>query len=113
MRNQDHPLLHVQPPAPQVWARRRPLVWVGRNGSHIVELHGYRGTGGIAWPAHATLAERAECCVRTVQRALEAARELGLVSWTARRLRAGWRPTRFLARGPRRRPGSQPRSRRP
>src|SRR4051812_47163361 len=60
----------------------------------LLELHGYRGPGGIAWPAHATLAERAECCVRTVQRALEAARELGLVSWTARRLRAGWRSLR-------------------
>src|SRR3954469_25379712 len=60
----------------------------------LLELHGYRGSGGIAWPAHSTLAERAECCVRTVQRALEAARELGLVSWTARRLRAGWRSLR-------------------
>src|SRR4051794_9972108 len=60
----------------------------------LIELHGYRGPGGIAWPAHTTLAERAECCVRTVQRALEAARELGLVSWTARRLRAGWRSLR-------------------
>jgi hypothetical protein len=60
----------------------------------LLELHSYRGAGGIAWPAHATLAERAECCVRTVQRALEAARDLGLVSWTARRLRAGWRSLR-------------------
>src|SRR3954469_42956 len=60
----------------------------------LIELHAYRGAGGIAWPAHSSLAERAECCVRTVQRALEAARELGLVSWTARRLRAGWRSLR-------------------
>src|SRR3954463_14735758 len=60
----------------------------------LLELHGYRGTGGIAWPAHASLADRAECCGRTVQRALEVARELGLVSWTARRLRAGWRSLR-------------------
>src|SRR3954454_17561519 len=60
----------------------------------LLELHGYRGPGGIAWPAHETLADRAECCVRTVQRALEVARELGLVSWTARRLRAGWRSLR-------------------
>src|SRR3954465_4707639 len=60
----------------------------------LIELHAYRGRGGTAWPAHATLAERAACCVRTVQRALEAARELGLVSWTARRLRAGWRALR-------------------
>jgi hypothetical protein len=29
----------------------------------LIELHSYRGPGGIAWPAHATLAERAECCV--------------------------------------------------
>jgi hypothetical protein len=60
----------------------------------LIELHGYRGPGGIAWPAHATLAERAACCVRTVQRALEVARDLGLVSWSARRLRAGWRSLR-------------------
>src|SRR3954454_18393010 len=60
----------------------------------LLELHGYRGTGGIAWPAHATLAERAECCVRTVQRALEAARELGLVSWSHRRRLVGGRSVR-------------------
>jgi hypothetical protein len=29
--------------------------------------------------------------VRTVQRALQAARGLGLVEWTERRIRAGWR----------------------
>lgn len=44
-----------------------------------------------AWPAHETLAERAGCSVRTVQRALEDGRRLGLVSWTERRIRAGWR----------------------
>jgi len=60
----------------------------------LLELHGYRGTGGIAWPAHATLAERAECCVRTVQRALEVARELGLVSWSHRRRLVGGRSVR-------------------
>jgi DNA-binding transcriptional MocR family regulator len=43
------------------------------------------------FPSHQTLADRAGCCVRTVQRALAAARELGLVEWAERRVRAGWR----------------------
>jgi hypothetical protein len=47
--------------------------------------------GRVAWPSHETLADRANCCVRTVQRALEAARDLGLVTWVERRVRAGWR----------------------
>ena len=38
------------------------------------------------------------CSVRTVQRALEAARALGLVDWSAQRVRAAWR----LLRGPNR-----------
>lgn len=42
-------------------------------------------------PSHATLADRAGCCVRTVQRALEMAGRLGLVSWVERRVRAAWR----------------------
>jgi hypothetical protein len=46
---------------------------------------------GPGWPAHATLAERTRCCVRTVQRALQAGRRLGLVEWTERRKRAVWR----------------------
>jgi hypothetical protein len=57
----------------------------------LLTLHTYRGTGGVAWPSHSTLASRARCCVRTVQRALAAAQELGLVTWTERRVRAGWR----------------------
>ena len=35
-------------------------------------------------PSHATLAARARCSVSTVQRPLQAARELGLVDWSAR-----------------------------
>jgi hypothetical protein len=46
---------------------------------------------GTGWPAHTTLAERARCCVRTVQRALQAGRRLGLVEWTERRVKAAWR----------------------
>ena len=54
-------------------------------------LHTFRGTGGVAWPSHATLADRAKCCTRTVARALAQAQALGLVSWVERRFRAGWR----------------------
>jgi hypothetical protein len=46
------------------------------------------------FPSHATLATRARCSVRTVQRALQAARELGLVDWAARRVKAAWRSLR-------------------
>ena len=60
----------------------------------LLTLQTYRPTGAPAagiWPAHATLAERAGCCIRTVQRALQLAERLGLVSWTERRVKAGWR----------------------
>lgn len=57
----------------------------------LLTLATYRGTGGVAWPSHASLAARARCCARTVQRALATAAELGLVTWTERRVRAGWR----------------------
>ena len=43
------------------------------------------------FPSHEFLARRARCSVRTVQRALEAARALGLVEWAAQRVRASWR----------------------
>jgi hypothetical protein len=54
-------------------------------------LRTFRGAGGVAWPSHATLADRAKCCTRTVQRALAQAQGLGLVSWVERCVRAGWR----------------------
>jgi Helix-turn-helix domain len=57
----------------------------------LLTLHTFRGQGSAAWPSHATLAERARCCTRTVQRALQHAQHLGLVSWAERRVRAGWR----------------------
>jgi hypothetical protein len=57
----------------------------------LLTLATFRGPGGIAWPSHATLAERCRCSVRTVQRALAMAAQLGLVTWTERRVRAGWR----------------------
>jgi hypothetical protein len=64
------------------------------------------------FPSHAFLAARARCSVRTVQRALQAARGLGLVEWTEQRVRATWRslrasnryvlklPDRAVQRGP-------------
>ncbi len=57
----------------------------------LLTLRTFRGTGGLCVPAHATLADRARCSVRTVQRALVQAQVLDLVSWTERRVRAGWR----------------------
>jgi DNA-binding transcriptional MocR family regulator len=51
----------------------------------------FRGPGGVAWPSHETLAGRVGCSVRTVQRALAQAQHLGLVQWSERRVRAGWR----------------------
>jgi DNA-binding transcriptional MocR family regulator len=57
----------------------------------LLTLHTYRGTGGTAWPSHETLADRAECCTKTVQRALAQAKELDLINWAERRVRAGWR----------------------
>ena len=57
----------------------------------MLTLTTFRGAGGLICPAHATLAERAGCSVSTVRRALAQAFRLGLVSWTERRVRAGWR----------------------
>lgn len=57
----------------------------------LLTLCTYRGHGGLITPAHATLADRAGCHARTVQRALQQAQLLGLVSWTERRVKAAWR----------------------
>ena len=57
----------------------------------LLTLRTFRGIGGACWPSHETLADRAGCCVRTVQRALKQAHELDLVSWAERRVKAGWR----------------------
>ena len=56
----------------------------------LLTLHSYRGCGEIR-PSHRTLAERCKCSVRSVQRALQAGRSLGLVDWCERRVRAAWR----------------------
>jgi DNA-binding transcriptional MocR family regulator len=60
----------------------------------LLTLRTYRGHGGLICPSHETLAGRANCHPSTVQRALQAARDLGLVQWTERRVRASWRSLR-------------------
>jgi hypothetical protein len=57
----------------------------------LLTLRTYRGHGGLICPSHDTLADRANCHPSTVLRALQTARDLGLVRWTERRVRAGWR----------------------
>jgi DNA-binding transcriptional MocR family regulator len=57
----------------------------------LLTLRTYRGPGGLICPSHATLADRAKCSVRSVQRALQQADHLGLVRWAERRVRAAWR----------------------
>ena len=56
------------------------------------------------FPSHRTLAARARCSVRTVQRALQAARGLGLVEWCRQRIKGAWRslqgPNRYVLRVP-------------
>jgi hypothetical protein len=75
----------------RIWHEYRAGTLTRAHRDVLLTLHTFRGHGGIAWPSHATLAERARCCTRTVQRALQQAQGLGLVSWTERRVRAGWR----------------------
>ena len=54
----------------------------------------FRGRDGAIFPSHAAIAQRAECSVRTVQRALVAAARSKLVHWLPRRRRVGWRSLR-------------------
>jgi hypothetical protein len=51
-------------------------------------------TDGSICPSHASLAQAARCHESTALRALQAARELRLVRWVGRRVRAGWRALR-------------------
>ena len=49
------------------------------------------GVDGQLDPSHATIASDVGCCSRTVRRALEALKALGLVLWQRRLVREGWR----------------------
>jgi hypothetical protein len=57
----------------------------------LLTLATFRGRGGVICPAHATVAARTSLAPKTVERALHAARDLGLVAWSERRVRRGWR----------------------
>ena len=78
----------------RVWQERHARRLTFAQKDVLLTLAGYRVRGGSIQPSHATLAARVGCCVKTVQRALEAAREIGLVSWCERRVRSGWRTLR-------------------
>ena len=64
------------PLLPAIWQEFRAGNLTRAARDVLLTLHGYRSTGGIAWPSHATLAGRCECSVRTVQRALLAGKTL-------------------------------------
>jgi len=49
------------------------------------------GTEGRCDPSQATLGDDARCSDRTVRRAIAALHTLGLIAWTRRIVRAGWR----------------------
>lgn len=58
----------------------------------LLTLETFRGRGGLICPAHQTLADRASLRTgKTAERALAQARDLGLVEWSERRVRRGWR----------------------
>ena len=74
-----------------VWAAHRAGGLTRASRDTLLTLSTY---GREIWPAHATLAERVRCHIKTVGRALAAGYRLGLLSWRARRWRAAsgaWR----------------------
>ena len=75
----------------RVWAEFRAGNLTRSSRDVMLTLRTFRGLGGLCTPSHATLANRAKCSVRTVQRALRQADYLGLVRWTERRVKAAWR----------------------
>lgn len=72
-----------------VWrAWRSRAVTTAERRDVLLSLAAY---GRAPYPSHETLADRARVSVRTVQRALEEARDVGLLDWTERRVKRGWR----------------------
>lgn len=67
----------------------------------LIALLTFRGHGGAIFPSHEALAVRTTqgglvraCCVRTVERALGQARDLGMLWWLPQSRREGWRRLR-------------------
>jgi hypothetical protein len=90
------------PRAPLCRERRaqwRARLDLHRRAGRVTALHAEVGRAllrrlaedGQCDPAHDTIAADAGCGVRTVGRALAALRRCGLVTWTRRLVRAGWR----------------------
>lgn len=67
----------------------------------LIALLTFRGHGGRIFPSHESIASRVTqsggirtCCVRTVERALNQARDLGMLWWLPQSRREGWRKLR-------------------
>jgi hypothetical protein len=67
----------------------------------LIVLLTFRGHGGRIFPSHESIASRVvqsgavrTCCVRTVERALNQARDLGMLWWLPQSRREGWRRLR-------------------
>lgn len=84
--------------------RERRAVWrarlqLHRRAGRLTALHEVIGLAllrrlgedGRLDPTHETIADDAACSTRTVRRALDALRDLGLVVWVRRLVREGWR----------------------
>ena len=67
---------------PAVWAQYRVGNLTPLFRDVLLRLQKFDRGQGI-WPAHETLAEHANCCVRTVRDALKQGRALGLVDWVS------------------------------
>ncbi len=72
---------------PAVWSAFRAGALTRSGRDVLLTLRTFRGAGGLIYPSHARLAERVGCSVSTVQVALAAGRDAGLVDWTSGRRR--------------------------
>ena len=70
-----------------VWAAFRADMLTRAGRDVMLTLASFRGPGGQIWPSHALLAARARVCIKTVVRAMQQAKEAGLLRWKAIRWR--------------------------
>jgi hypothetical protein len=88
------PTTKLPPESPwkaRVWAEFRAGNLTRAYRDVLLTLRSFRGRDGACWPSHETVADRMRGSAKTVWRALQRARELGLVEWAERRIRRGWR----------------------
>lgn len=89
------------PPPPMDTARATWIatIWEGFRNQRLtrawrdalLQLERFKTADGTLCPAHASIAQAAQCSPSTVQRALDAAHGLGWVQWTKRYIRVGTR----------------------